>query len=128
MKQTQLVSMAPFTTSSSGSTTKKRRVSPMMCMVSKTSTTKKSENEDLLQDLNTQILADLKAVPAIRRKNVMRSDYSQNQRLLPSSGIMKAKNMHQVQATRSWVEILATYSFPRSKAWLQYSVSLLSLS
>ena len=128
MKQTQLVSMAPFTTSSSGKTTKKRRVSPMMCIVSNTSTTKKSEKEDLLHDLNTQILADLKAVPAIITRIVMEENYDQNHLQLPSSGIMKAKNMHQVQATRSWVEIFATYSLPLSRAWLQYSVSLLSLS
>ena len=63
MKQRQLVSMAPFTTSSSGSTTKKSRVNPTMCMDSKTQTTRKSENEERLQDLKTQILADLKAVP-----------------------------------------------------------------
>ena len=78
MKQTQLVSMAPFTTSSSGRTTKKRRARPMMCMVSNTSTTKKSEKEDLLQDLNTQILADLKAVPAMRREIVIKLNYSPN--------------------------------------------------
>ena len=107
MKQTQLVSMAPFTTSSSGSTTKKRRVSPMMCIVSKMRTTKKSEKEDRLHDLKTQILADLKAVPAMIMKIVLRQNYPPSC-VLPSSGIMKAKNMHQVHATRSWVEILAT--------------------
>lgn len=63
MKQTQLVNMAPFTTSSSGKTTKNMRVSPIMCIVSKTQTTKKSEKEDLRHDLKTQILADLNAVP-----------------------------------------------------------------
>ena len=65
MKQRQLVSMAPFTTSSSGRTTKKRRVRPVMCIVSNTSTTRKSEKEERRQDLNTQILADRKAVPAV---------------------------------------------------------------
>ena len=74
MKQTQLVNMAPFTTSSSGRTTKKRRVSPMMCIVSKTRTTKKSEKEDRLHDLKTQILADLKAVPAMIMRIVMREN------------------------------------------------------
>ena len=63
MKQTLLVSIAPFTTSSSGSTTKNMRARPIMCIVSNTSTTKKSEKEDLRQDLKTQILADLNAVP-----------------------------------------------------------------
>ena len=75
MKQTQLVNMAPFTTSSSGRTTKKRRVSPMMCIVSKTRTTKKSEKEDRLHDLKTQILADLKAVPAMIMMIVMKENY-----------------------------------------------------
>ena len=65
MKQTQLVNMAPFTTSSSGKTTKKSKVNPIMCIVSNTRTTKKSEKEDLRQDLKTQILADLNAVPEI---------------------------------------------------------------
>ena len=65
MKQTQFVNIAPFTTSNSGKTTKKRSVSPTTCIVSKMKTTKRSEKEDLLQDLNTQILADLKAVPEI---------------------------------------------------------------
>ena len=63
MKQRQLVSIAPLTTSSSGSTTKKRRASPTMCMDSNTQTTSKSENEDRLQDLKTQILADRNTVP-----------------------------------------------------------------
>ena len=63
MKHTQLVNMAPFTTSSSGKTTKNIRVSPTMCIVSNTETTKKSEKEDLRHDLKTQILADLNAVP-----------------------------------------------------------------
>ena len=67
MKQTQLVNMAPFTTSSSGNTTKNSRVSPIMCIVSNTRTTKKSEKEDRRHDLNTQILADLNAVPKILR-------------------------------------------------------------
>ena len=67
MKHTQLVNIAPFTTSNSGNTTKKSRVSPIMCMVSNIKTTKKSEKEDLRQDLNTQILADLNAVPKILR-------------------------------------------------------------
>ena len=67
IKQTQLVNMAPFTTSNSGKTTKKRSVNPIMCIVSNTRTTKKSEKEDLRQDLKTQILADLNAVPEILR-------------------------------------------------------------
>ena len=65
MKQRQLVSMAPFTTSSSGSTTKNSRDKPTMCMDSNTQTTRKSEKEERLHDLNTQILADRKAVPEI---------------------------------------------------------------
>ena len=75
MKQTQLVSMAPFTTSSSGRTTKKRMVSPTMCIVSKMRTTKKSEKEERRHDLKTQILADLKAVPAMIMEIVMRENY-----------------------------------------------------
>ena len=36
-----------------------------MCIVSNTRTTRKSEKEERRQDLNTQILADRKAVPAV---------------------------------------------------------------
>lgn len=42
--------------------------------------------------------------------------------------MMKAKKMHQVQATLSCVAILATYSLPLSSSWLQYSTVLWSLS
>merc|ERR1719435_555087 len=94
MKQRQLVSMAPLTTSSSGRTTKKRRAVPTMCIDSKTHTTKKSEKEDLRHDLNMQILKE-------RRK-------------VPSSGTRNAKKMHHVQATLSVVEILALNCFPLS--------------
>ena len=63
MKHKQLVNIAPFTTSSSGSITKKRRARPTMCIDSKTHTTRKSENDERLHDLKTQILAERKAVP-----------------------------------------------------------------
>ena len=67
MKQRQLVSMAPFTTSSSGSTTKTRRASPTTCIDSNTQTTRKSEKEDRRQDLNTQMREDRNRVPEIKR-------------------------------------------------------------
>jgi hypothetical protein len=63
MKQRQLVSMAPFTTSSSGSTTKTRRARPTTCIDSNTHTTRKSENEERRQDLKTQIRDDRNRVP-----------------------------------------------------------------
>lgn len=47
----------------------------MMCIVSKMRTTKKSEKEDRLHDLKTQILADLKAVPAMIMMIVMKENY-----------------------------------------------------
>ena len=90
MKHRQLVIIAPFTTSNSGRTTKMSRERPTMCIDSKTRTTKKSEKEDRLQDLNRQI-----------RKLLMK---------VPNSGMRKAKKRHQVQATLSLVAILATYS------------------
>jgi hypothetical protein len=67
MKQRQLVSMAPFTTSSSGRTTKTRRASPTTCIDSNTQTTRKSEKEERRQDLNTQIRDDRNRVPARKK-------------------------------------------------------------
>ena len=79
MNATQLVIMAPLTTSSSGKTTKTKRARPMECIDSKIQTTTKSEKEQRLADLKMQIL------PARKR--------------LPSSGTAKANRMHQIQAT-----------------------------
>ena len=79
MKETQLVIIAPLTTSSSGKTTKTNRARPIVCIDSKIQTTKKSENDDLRADLKMQIRD-------ARNK-------------LPSSGTMKAKHRHQIQAT-----------------------------
>ena len=79
MKATQLVIIAPLTTSNSGSTTKTNRARPIVCIDSKIQTTKKSENDDLRADLKMQIRD-------ARNK-------------LPSSGTMKAKQRHQIQAT-----------------------------
>jgi hypothetical protein len=79
IKATQLVIMAPLTTSSSGKTTNRNRARPTTCIDSKIQTTRKSENEDLRADLKMQILDDRKRVP--------------------SSGNTKAKQRHQIQAT-----------------------------
>ena len=104
MKHRQLVIIAPFTTSNSGRTTKMSRERPTMCIDSKTRTTKKSEKEERLQDLNRQILKLLMKVP--------------------NSGMRKAKKRHQVQATLSVVGNCAWYSLPLSKSWLQYFTDL----
>ncbi len=68
IKQRQLVSMAPFTTSSSGSTTKTRRARPTTCIDSNTHTTRKSEKEERRHDLNTQIREERNSVPKIKIK------------------------------------------------------------
>jgi len=64
MKATQLVIMAPLTTSSSGRTMKTNSDSPMTCIDSNVQTIKKSAKEDLLADLKMQIRADRKRVPS----------------------------------------------------------------
>ena len=78
---TQLVNMAPFTTSNSGKTTNISKERPTTCMASKQRTTKKSENVPLLTDLNQTILMDRTSVP--------------------TSGNKKAKHMHHIHANCS---------------------------
>ena len=60
MNARQLVSMAPLTTSNSGKTTKASSAIPTACIPSKRSTTKKSVNLGLLDDLKMQILGKRK--------------------------------------------------------------------
>ncbi len=79
MKATQLVIIAPLTTSNSGNTMKTKRANPMVCIDSKIQMTTKSEKEDLRADLKMQIRAARKR--------------------LPSSGTQNAKQMHQIHAT-----------------------------
>ena len=69
IKATQLVSMAPLTTSSSGKTTKMRMARPMAWHDSKKRTIMKSEKVERRADLNTQILAERKSVPNSGSKN-----------------------------------------------------------
>ena len=79
MKATQLVIIAPLTTSNSGRTTKTKSARPTVCIDSKIQTTTKSAKEQRRADLKMQIR------PARNR--------------LPSSGTAKAKQRHQIQAT-----------------------------
>ena len=62
-KQTQLVNMAPLTTSNSGKTTKVSKAMPTADMASNSKTTKKSENMGFRLDLKMQILEDRNNVP-----------------------------------------------------------------
>ena len=93
IKATQFVSIAPLTTSRSGSTTKKSRASPTTWRDSNTHTTRKSEKDDLRQDLKIQILLDRIRVPKkkhqsfndknnfftiILRSKIRRKNYNEN--------------------------------------------------
>ena len=88
---TQLVNMAPFTTSNSGRTTNISKERPTTCMASKQRTTKKSENVPLLTDLNQTILMDRTSVP--------------------SSGNKKANIIHHIHANCSAKKKITNYVF-----------------
>jgi len=80
-KQTQLVSMAPLTTSRSGRMTKTSRATPTVCSVSVRNTMKNSLALGLVQDLKKQILIERISAP--------------------SSGTRYAIRRHHIQAIRS---------------------------